>query len=854
MRYTYLLLVFMIAMVLDHACQPLYAGVQDGQPVSAAITNAAFMDKNTTTTFTTALADIRGGVEVSTAADSTSTGTAQNITLSAPITTFTNGSLVSIQNLVFTNRTDATYAQIRNKTGGTLTLKNLSGGTAANQIDTGTGADLPLADDASVSLFYNTVSSKWQVLTAAGADVNASNIASGILAIAHGGTGVNTVTNTPTASAWAGWDGSANLFANNFNAGYATTATNGGTTTLNFASAEQQYFTGSSNQIVTLPAVTLLFNGELFRIVNNSSGVVTVKSSGANTLQAMAANTELIAMVKDNTAGTGTAAWSWRYAPMESSALGVAVGGTGANLSSTGGTSQVLKQTSSGGAVTVGQLACADLSNGAASCSTDTTNASNISSGTLNASRLPSLASGSNGVIQLSNGSGAFTSFSGMYATSTDFYIFSGTTSGDRGLDIGVGNSSFVNIQGTLGDLSGAKKIIFNSGGGDVQFGSSSATDTFQGTVALPGSSSGTISLKTQAAAGTYNWNWPITAGSSGQVLTSQGGSTTAMTWSTVVTDPTSSKGDLIVQTGSPSLAALSAGANYKALEANSAATNGLDYETISGSAPIVNCSITASVGSNILTVALKDNAGSDASSSSICKIPFRSATLTTGTYTVETVSGSLSVAVADTVSMGCVAASPCTLWVYAIDNGGTVELGLIDGTLLDEGAVQTSSAISGGTAYGTLYSTTARTSKAVRLLGRVNVTPAASFHWSNAPTSIANVPVDAGVVRQSSLLTFKIEAANIAAGTSISAQTGSPKWISSLTNNATGDSTLTLVTGVFAASPYCICTAYNDSTPNGRVCKVRTASSSAVRVVTTIDSTDAAAAENYDIICFGQG
>lgn len=47
-----------------------------------------------------------------------------------------------------------------------------------------------------------------------------------------------------------------------------------------------------------------------------------------------------------------------------SSALGVASGGTGANLSATGGTSQVLRQSTVGGAITVSQLAASNLSNG----------------------------------------------------------------------------------------------------------------------------------------------------------------------------------------------------------------------------------------------------------------------------------------------------------------------------------------------------------------------------------------------------------------------------------------------------------------------------------------------------------
>ncbi len=54
------------------------------------------------------------------------------------------------------------------------------------------------------------------------------------------------------------------------------------------------------------------------------------------------------------------------------------------------------------------------------------------------------------------------------------------------------------------------------------------------GTLGFRGLTSGTVTIQPQAAAGTFNFNLPITAGTSGYLLTSGGGGATAMTW----TDP----------------------------------------------------------------------------------------------------------------------------------------------------------------------------------------------------------------------------------------------------------------------------------------------------------------------------
>ena len=123
-----------------------------------------------------------------------------------------------------------------------------------------------------------------------------------------GGTSKTSVTTSPAATSWAGWDANLNLSSNSFISGYATTVTAAGTTTLVVGSKQQQFFTGSTTQTVVMPVVSTLVLGQSFTIVNNSSGVVTVQSSGANTIQAMAASTNLVLTV---IAITGTTAASW---------------------------------------------------------------------------------------------------------------------------------------------------------------------------------------------------------------------------------------------------------------------------------------------------------------------------------------------------------------------------------------------------------------------------------------------------------------------------------------------------------------------------------------------------------------
>jgi hypothetical protein len=104
-----------------------------------------------------------------------------------------------------------------------------------------------------------------------------------------------------------------NISSNNVLEGYTTTATAAGTTTLTEASTYMQFFTGSTTQNVDLPVATTLVNGQSWWITNNSTGAVTVRTSGGNTLLVVAAGTEAQVICINTAGGTGTASWKYTY-------------------------------------------------------------------------------------------------------------------------------------------------------------------------------------------------------------------------------------------------------------------------------------------------------------------------------------------------------------------------------------------------------------------------------------------------------------------------------------------------------------------------------------------------------------
>lgn len=153
---------------------------------------------------------------------------------------------------------------------------------------------------------------------------------SGILPIANGGTAVSSVTTAPAATAWAGWDANKNMTANSMISQLTSTATAAGTTTLTVSSTYNQLFTGSSAQTCVLPVATTMANGQGFQVVNTSTGLVTVQTSGGVILSSLPTNSVLEIVCINTAGGTGSASWAYDYNSNTATAWAFGAGTDGA--------------------------------------------------------------------------------------------------------------------------------------------------------------------------------------------------------------------------------------------------------------------------------------------------------------------------------------------------------------------------------------------------------------------------------------------------------------------------------------------------------------------------------------------
>jgi hypothetical protein len=142
--------------------------------------------------------------------------------------------------------------------------------------------------------------------------------------------------------------------------------------------------------------------------------------------------------------------------------------------------------------------------------------------------------------------------------------------------------------------------------------------------------------------------------------------------------------------------------------------------------------SLTATVAANALTVTLNP-----------AVLDFRSTTLTSGVPVSRAIPSAISIVVSSGSTLGTVSAVQSRIVVLALDNAGTVELAVVNisggNDLTETGLISTTAEGGSGTAdsASVIYSNTARTNVAYRVVGYVESTQATAGTWASTPSTV---------------------------------------------------------------------------------------------------------------------
>lgn len=173
--------------------------------------------------------------------------------------------------------------------------------------------------------------------------------------------------------------------------------------------------------------------------------------------------------------------------------------------------------------------------------------------------------------------------------------------------------------------------------------------------------------------------------------------------------------------------------------------TNDKLHASATSSGDVKNLGLAASVASNALTVALKSKALTDPSATDYVSAAFRNATSATGDYVVRKATAAASIVISSGSTLGHVSAINEPIFVYLLDNAGTMELAL-SSSIYDNGSIVTTTVLAGGggdDSRTVIYSTAARSNVAIRLVGRLESNQATAGTWATAIAEISLTPFD---------------------------------------------------------------------------------------------------------------
>jgi hypothetical protein len=208
---------------------------------------------------------------------------------------------------------------------------------------------------------------------------------------------------------------------------------------------------------------------------------------------------------------------------------------------------------------------------------------------------------------------------------------------------------------------------------------------------------------------------------------------------------PLTTAGDIIYENNTPAPARLPVGTTGQVLTVSSGLPSWATPST--GVQPstydIENATFSPVAASDALTFNLQTLSGATPSAGSPCKFAFRGNSDTTTTYTVQSATTATTVTLNSTSTLGIYDSANHWIYVYAIyTSTGGVELA-VSLQQFDEGPIYTTTAEGGGTATSNdlLYSTTARSNAAIKLLGRTSTAYTSGNGWVVSPAEVDCVP-----------------------------------------------------------------------------------------------------------------
>lgn len=163
------------------------------------------------------------------------------------------------------------------------------------------------------------------------------------------------------------------------------------------------------------------------------------------------------------------------------------------------------------------------------------------------------------------------------------------------------------------------------------------------------------------------------------------------------------------------------------------------------GADTLANASLSFSVGSSALTIALKTRAGSNASATDPVLVGQRSSTAGNGDFNLRAATAATSLVVSSGSTLGLGNSDSTPVYVYLLDNAGTQELAISQKWFGQSGIVSTTAEGGAGAADSAtvMYSTTARTNVPFRALAKVTAPQTTAGTWAAVPTSCQLIPFD---------------------------------------------------------------------------------------------------------------